>query len=492
MAAKVKRKTSVKKKVAKGPAATAPGARAGVVSRSAVSGGVGRVPPAAAVVARDEALVAESPLPPKGWQAKGLMTWRDRVWRLLSGKELDGEISREKMADLQAAVLNELAHLKQQGKSAVSGRPFEGMFMGHHSGKGADALMAGLQLPSLRKRLPSSWPRWSRLGLALLLVLAILVVLYQGRTPPGPARVLDEVQHSLASRDVAAFERRVDVAAVATSAVNQLFGSSRLGLDSLPDVVRNRLESQSDRGGVRARLEAFLKPGLSENLKDEALLAVGKGSFAAAPEGLLHKLWQDAGGERLRFGRVRVVSADAERAVGELVVSRPDLNLTLPLRLEMDRLDGHWQVVDVPNLADVLNQISVTAAEWRETKSAQTVAELGRLVTVTNVTKARTDDGRLLVGARLTNAGPVDLRGLRVQLVFADAAGQPMKVVVVEEPARLAAGTSVEKNWTVLIDEHRSLERYVRDLPLAALTLRAGVIGLTMANGQTLETDISR
>lgn len=253
------------------------------------------------------------------------LTWWERISAVIPflpvRKTTQTEGMAEHMAAVKAGVLQELETMGAKKGVALKGSPF-----------------STVMLPTARRKRNYKWPL---VGLAVVLLVAVIV--WIGRQPADPAKVLGQAIAAVKTQDVRSFEARVDVASVATSVVNQLLNVPEAG-----------------NGLMAAKMTAFVKPGLAEALKDEVLVAVGGEALDDSGNTLLGKLWHALGGENARFGVPHVAQQDDRLAVAELPLMRPDLSLNLPLQVVLTQTvaqDG-WQVVDVPNLADVLTTIA--------------------------------------------------------------------------------------------------------------------------------------
>lgn len=388
--------------------------------------------------------------PGAGWWGKVKKTlafWRKREGGL-----------PEHLAAVKAGVLHELEALGVEKGVPLQGGPFRSVV-----------------LPTVRRKRRWGWP------LVALVVLALLAVMvWVGRGPADPAKVLAQAMGAAVTKDVGTFEERVDVASVASSVVNQTFSAPQLDIAALPPELREQILHGSQTGDLAARMNAYIKPGLAENLRDEILQAVKEGRIAQTDGALLPKLWRDMGGKDLRIGAPRVMAGDAHMAMAEVPLHRADLALTLPLQVVLSHTADGWQVVDVPNMAAVLDGMSraETAKARGATRSAAAPAALDG-VQVSNLSKAKgtTVAGSLMVSMVVRNAGSTPLRDVQLKVDFGDAAGQPMKSAIVTLDGVLGAGRSREQTWAVPVDRSRAVERYVADLPLSALSVKVTVVG---------------
>ncbi|MGE4552525.1 MAG: hypothetical protein AB7D57_05405 [Desulfovibrionaceae bacterium] len=176
----------------------------------------------------------------------------------------------------------------------------------------------------------------------------------------GPGRCLERAARAFRERDLAAFERYVDVDAVAARAVGDYLdrfygrpgadgskvddGEARLAGDYLAGSLTPRLTravADAVRGAVRAGRAGL--PGVPETLFNAADCVRG-------PAG-------DPGG---RFFRgARLARATLDNALVDLDVYHPGLALALTLHLRLARVGGDWRVVELPGVAQAVAAVLV-------------------------------------------------------------------------------------------------------------------------------------
>lgn len=396
------------------------------------------VPSAAELRAEREPAVVIRRSKPSLWQ-------RARAW-FGARREARQEMA-DNMAAVKAGVLHELETMGVKKGVAVSGRPFGSPF-------------ASILLPTPKKR--RWWGGWVVLAAAAVVFLGIIFWFGHGKEQPND--VLVDALVAVRDHDVRALEAKVDVASVATSVVNQMF--------NIPQQSGNPLA---------AKMTAFVKPGLAEGLRDEILATVdGTNKLEADSGTLLGKIWQELGGNELRVGAPAVAMQNDTLAVAELPLVRRDLGLTLPLQVVLNKdanKDGGWQVVDVPNLAVVLENVMQAERVLDERRREGMVNVAADGVRVLSVKKMKDVKlaSNLIVSMEIANGGMTDATDVQLDVAFGDAAGQPMMTTRLTLDGVLPAGGHREQVWNVPINRAHGAERYVADLPLSALSVTATV-----------------
>lgn len=350
------------------------------------------------------------------------------------------------MAAVKAGVLQELESIGAKKGLAIKGSPF-----------------ASVVLPVQPRRASRRW-----LWAAAAVVVLTGVMAWVASREVSPARTLAELHHALVARDAEGVVRRVDLPAVASSLVNQMF--------SLPprDVL-----------AVHAAL--LVKPGMVLELQRDMLAAV-RGD-AMGTETLPWRLYGLLGADNLRIGAANVRMQDAREAVAEVPVTRKDLGITLPLQVVLEQRDGAWVVVNIPNFVHVLSGIvqadaaAVATRGGREPGAAPDVAaeavrpvlEAGR-VDVESLAKPESRGANMLLRARVANRSEARVSDARLVVEFGDAAQKPLLTLQLPLDGTMLPDEVREQVWSVPVDSTEPHAGTVARLPLGAMSVTATVV----------------
>jgi hypothetical protein len=196
--------------------------------------------------------------------------------------------------------------------------------------------------------------------LAVLTLLAAAGIGYR-RHVGSPAYALKQIGRAIEQRDRMAFERHVDVPALAKSTVD----------DMLAEAVADEMADAQNQGeAMRAGLVAGLavlesaKPALVSTMRAMLLDAVEKGEMQGllAPDGAdqgtphFANLLRNQVGPRVRFAGMGRVRRSGKLATAELLMHDAPADTTLPLRLRLDRGEDGWRVVGFDNLREYLDE----------------------------------------------------------------------------------------------------------------------------------------
>lgn len=335
--------------------------------------------------------------------------------------------------------------------------------------------------PFARPLLPEHAPRggrdWLFTGFVAACVAAIVLLLVVGgRDSHGPAQALDDMVAAVKNKDSAAFAQVVDVDAVATDAVGQVFGTPVLDAKTLPASLRAVAQAGGD-------VEAKVKPGLAALLADDVLRAVEQGRVGG--DGLLAALWREAGAGRLVFGTPRVVHGNEREATAEVLVRREDSEQVMEvLTLRLAKVGDAWRVVGIPVVAPVLARLNNVTRQVAEAEAVMAAVEPSvepaagtAPVRVAKVDKSLEPMGdSMTVRVTLANDTAATVSHSVVWITFADARGIPLRIVELEDGVPLAAGARRERVLPVPVDRADKRQRWVAELPLSALTVQTRVV----------------
>lgn len=368
--------------------------------------------------------------------------------RLFGGekKPKTGRIDADQLAQLRESVMQEYRARAAQELAGGESKPF-----------------ARPMLPEGRVTVP---PRgrgdWLFTGFVVVSLAVIVLLLVQGgRKPEGPEGALAALDKAVMQGDERALGRVVDVEAVSEDVVSQLFGSG-----VLPPAT-------SQVGGT-----ALVQPGLSATLAEEMRIAAVEGAIHGDGTSLLKQLWQQAGGDHLQLGKPRIVVKNASSAMAEMLITRDDTGQVGEiLQLNLAKQGEQWRVVGAPNLGPVMAKLSAIASAMPD---AQDLAMLNSIepaaapamLEVTKVEKASGYVNKTMrVRVSYANQGKQDVAGVKVRVTIGDARGVPLRVIDLEDTAKLAAGTSRSRVLHVPVNRKDNIQAAVAKLPLSALSV---------------------
>ncbi|WP_162910788.1 DUF2939 domain-containing protein [Hymenobacter oligotrophus] len=192
------------------------------------------------------------------------------------------------------------------------------------------------------------------LVLLLLIVLAVGGYLYYRSVTTGPKYALAKAAKAVHDHDVASFEKYVDVQSVSSRLVDQV---------AAQDEVLGLLGANTNSLMLRGALN-LAKPQLAQAARKEVQHYVATGSFDANASNELERVVKlSLAGLASRivtpessFKGVKYLQEQGELALVGLEFTQPKLDTTLVLELQMRDRGDYWQVTEITNLGEVLQQ----------------------------------------------------------------------------------------------------------------------------------------
>jgi len=189
--------------------------------------------------------------------------------------------------------------------------------------------------------------------LVLLLALAAGGYYYYQSLKNGPSGALAQAAAAVQTHDMATFEKYVDVNSVTNNLVNDIVGQGSAVTSLIP-------------GGQLAVAGALklMKPMLAKAAHKEVQRYVETGSLEAAAEaapkrlvkisltGLASKIVSPES----EFKGIKYTREEGDNAYVGLEVSQPKYDTTMVVEVKMRRRGDHWQMTQVTNAGELLNQ----------------------------------------------------------------------------------------------------------------------------------------
>ncbi len=375
------------------------------------------------------------------------LTAAQRLWSWL---RRDSKVEKAEMAShmaaVKAGVMQELETIGAKKGIAIKGSPF-----------------ASVVLPVRPRR---NYRRW--LWAAAAVVLLVGVMTWVGKRQDSPAGTLSALNRAVAMRDADRVVQMVDLPAVATSIVNQMF--------SLPP-----------RDALAVHAALLVKPGMVLELQRDILEAV-RGNAAGA-ETLPLRLYGLLGGDKLEIGRANIRMQDADEAVAEVPLARNDLGLTLPLQVVLERRNDQWVVVNIPNFVHVLSGIVQAEEAMGAARAANAGAAPAPVVSadtsrpvldagsvdVESLSKPESRGANMLLRARVANHSAAEITDARLVVQFGDAAQRPLLTLHLPLEGTMLRDEVREQVWSVPVDTTEPHAATVARLPLGAMNVTATV-----------------
>jgi hypothetical protein len=185
--------------------------------------------------------------------------------------------------------------------------------------------------------------------LLLLVVVAVGGYLYYQNFTSSPKYSLLQAHEAMEDRDMAAFEKYVDVQSVTGSLIDQLAEQRGLigALNPASGVIRQALR--------------YMKPQLTQVARKEIEKYVATGDFKKDPSAPKKKvdislsgLWHKVVSDSSAFKGIKYVKEEGETALVGIEFSQPRYDTTMVVEVKMRDQGDYWQVTELTNTADLL------------------------------------------------------------------------------------------------------------------------------------------
>jgi len=193
------------------------------------------------------------------------------------------------------------------------------------------------------------------LFLVVLLALAAGGYYYYQDLKNGPKGALAQAAEAVQTHDMATFEKFVDVSSVTNHLVDDIASQGSAVTSLLP-------------GGQLAVAGAMrlLKPTLSKAARKEVQRYVETGSLeaaaAAAPKRLVNisltGLLSKVVSSESSFKGIKYTREEGDNAFVGIEVTQPKYNTTMVIDAKMRRVGDHWQLKEITNTKELLQQVA--------------------------------------------------------------------------------------------------------------------------------------
>lgn len=171
----------------------------------------------------------------------------------------------------------------------------------------------------------------------------------------SPTYSLKQLGAAIESHDRERAEKYIDIENVATILVDRLLETS--------GQAQAKPKNQWEEAGQNMAMGfiQMMKPAMANAAKAKFLEYVEKGSFEesgssrATPSLAITASFQKVVDKKRRFKEVKSVEKDGKIALVTIELTGADGQSILP-RLKMRERDGYWQVIEIVNFAELMNQ----------------------------------------------------------------------------------------------------------------------------------------
>ncbi len=198
-----------------------------------------------------------------------------------------------------------------------------------------------------------------------------------------PKYSLQQVHKALETNDVVKFEKHVDIKSISSRLIDDL-----MNLALKEPQPQNELESFGT--SLAAGFVHLMKPHLIDSIYSQTIRQVEKGNFGdfTSPDGTddyqetdvdIDDISQQLGVDKESFSGISYIRKDGKVALAGLAFQSEDFGESMILELRLRNLGRYWQVVEISNIAELLQEIEiaeVTSVEISEDAEQPDISEV--------------------------------------------------------------------------------------------------------------------
>jgi hypothetical protein len=174
---------------------------------------------------------------------------------------------------------------------------------------------------------------------------------------PDPIETIDEIQRAYTNRDVASFDRDVDIESILTGLARDTVNFVAVS-DYSPTY---RLLTALPRYFLLQKVRKWVIPKLVEVTREtvsggDPSVDLPANDFGMNPR--LYELLSEAISKDLSFQGARLVSNSGTSAIVDVIVNSKLSEQPIVVRLRMKPDGDHWKVVSIENVAEIVGQVA--------------------------------------------------------------------------------------------------------------------------------------
>lgn len=290
-----------------------------------------------------------------------------------------------------------------------------------------------------------------------------------------------EALEALKTRHIRLFEKRVDTQRLAQQVV----------ADAFEGVNMSSLGGAS--GALGKRLLLVLQPSVSAQLKKQIEAYVVTGSVATASNeepAVLQKLWQDVGTGDVADVTIDKVRSEGKSATATVLLHHHTNPIPTEVLVGMEKIDGVWRVVSLPNLGQVLANIDAQQHTTKESRNSAKQVEMANILHTTLQWKKSEQpwpaNPLTMLEIEFDNTGKQDITTYRYEVTLNNLNTGDSKVVELTEDELIAAGGAVEKNIPLMMDITSDVDAGLFNADSESIRLSLKGVEMVFADGTSI------
>jgi hypothetical protein len=285
----------------------------------------------------------------------------------------------------------------------------------------------------------------------------------------SPSYSLKQVRRAIVTHDLVTFDKYVDTETLVSRFVDQILA------EHLKEQQASDANAEWSMNLAQGLIQA-IKPQLVAGVEQQIKSLVEQGSVTADDELKddsavdLVSLFQDSEDTRLDFDGVKGVSRDGNISMVTLAFYQRRIEEELQLEVKMRKLDGYWQVAELPNASAFIKKAEEMRDKLLAEQNQPIAVEIAKAVIVRSAIKSESSDSwnierRAVFRITLQNIGTKGIKTVNGLITARDKIGNTINAFRFSDDEGIAAGMEVTRTWSIATNQFIAEEARLYETP---------------------------
>lgn len=330
-----------------------------------------------------------------------------------------------------------------------------------------------------------------KLSIIIISCIAIGSILYWNYTK-SPKYSLAQIEKSFKQHDISLFEKYIDIESLTNSLINDILDVQK------KDVAKNNFENLGESLG-RGLVE-LLKPQFSQIAKQQLIKYVETGDLEKQKHtnstnnqnfSLLNIL-EKSGGTKSGFKGIEYIKKDGKVAYVGIVLYNEDYNTNLILDLKMRDRGGYWQLIELSNFKDYINEIDDLESKKINELNIPIIKEMGNTLNTEyfqtkNVTDSFGIEKKILFTLELKNVGTKEIDEYKININCSTIDKKAFKKVELVDKSNISPGNIGRGSWYVNMNIFDQNDKLIFETPQRNLKIDGEIEYVKFVDGSELK-----
>ena len=332
------------------------------------------------------------------------------------------------------------------------------------------------------------------LTFAIVLIVAIFTggIIYWQYTRT-PKYSLWQAKKSIEQRDLASFEKYVDVEGITNSLIDQI-------LEISTEETKPQDEWEQLGEAIGKGLITILKPQLTKIVKQQLVDYVETGKFeeekkgreSEEPQISLSELWNKAGGRKSVFRGISYVKKEGEIAYVGLAFFQEKYDTSLIMDLKMRNRGGYWQVAELSNFSEFIRKLDDLETERIAKLNKPIIEAMRKTLVLESLHKSTTSDRwgfdkKVVFRLKFKNHGQKEIDEYKVALRCKTLDGKVLKSLSITHSDNISPGQTGGGIWSTDVNMFIAGDNTLYETPQSNLDISIEIQYIKFTDGSELK-----